>query len=270
MKNINILKRSTILLALSCIVSHGATIVSLGTAQNYTILSKAGISTTGTTSIVGDIGISPIAGTAFTGFSETLDPTGAFATSTLVTGRLFAASYTAPTPSVLGIAVGDMETAYTDAAGRTGTDFLNLASGNLDGETLAPGLYTWNSALNVTNSITFSGSASDVWILQVENRFNLANDAQILLAGGAQASNIFWQTAEGATLGTNSHFEGILLTATDIAVQTNATVNGNLLAQTAVTLEGNAITPAILPIPEPSTSLLLIGGLAAFIGVRRR
>lgn len=264
-----ILKCSTILLALTCMVSHGVTFVNLGTAQKFTILSKAGIDTTGTTFIVGDIGTSPIAATGLTGFGEMLDSLGTFSTSILVNGHLFAANYAPPTPTVLGIAIGDMHTAYTDAAGRSGPNFLNYLSGNLNGQTLAPGLYKWESALNVTDSIIFDGNASDIWILQVDNRFNLQNSAQIQLSGGAQAANIFWQTAEGAKLGTNSQFEGILLTATDIAVKTGASVKGNLYAQTAVTLEANAITPAVA-IPEPGTSLLLIGGLVALIGARRR
>jgi hypothetical protein len=160
-----------------------------------------------------------------------------------------------------------MGTAYTDAAGRSGPDFLNLGTGSLNGQTLAPGLYKWASAVTITDSVTISGNASDVWIFQIDNRLTLANGANIVLSGGAQAQNIFWQTAEGATLGTTSHFEGILLTATDIDVQTGASVNGNLYAQTAVTLDSNAITQAI---PEPASMLLLgLGGTVIFAARRR-
>ena len=105
------------------------------------------------------------------------------------------------------------------------------------------------------------------WVLQVDNRLSLANSANIILSGGAQAQNIFWQTAEGATFGTNSHFEGILLTATDIAAQTGATMNAMLYAQTGITLDANDITA----VPEPSSFALLTGGMVAlFVGARRR
>jgi len=244
-------------------------VVNLGTAGNYTLLSKAGISTTGTTSIVGDIGVSPIDSTAITGFGLTMDSSGTFSTSSLVTGQVFAADYTAPTPSMMSTAISEMETAYTDAAGRSGPDFLNLSSGNLNGETLAAGLYKWGSAVTITDSITFDagGDSSAIWVLQVDNRLNLANSANITLSGGAQAQNIFWQTAEGATLGTNSHFEGILITATDIAAQTGATMNAMLYAQTGITLDANTITA----VPEPSSFALLTGGMVALlIGARRR
>ena len=243
-----------------------AMIVDVGTAGNFAILSKSGITTTAGTSIVGDIGVSPIASGGITGFGETMDSSGQFSTSAMVTGKLFAADYAVPTPAMLTTAIGDMETAYTDAAGRSGPNYLNLEGGNLNGETLTPGLYKWESAVTITDSVTISGASSDVWIFQVDNRLTLASGANILLSGGARAENIFWQTAEGATLGTTSHFEGILLTATDIAVQTNASVNGHLYSQTSVTLESNAITQVI---PEPA-SMLLIGLSASVLLVARR
>jgi hypothetical protein len=73
--------------------------------------------------------VSPIAATAITGFSLTLDSSGEFSTSSQVTGEVFAASYAAPTPATLTVAVGDMGSAYTDAIGRSNPDFLNLGDG---------------------------------------------------------------------------------------------------------------------------------------------
>jgi hypothetical protein len=96
--------------------------VNLGTADHFAILTKAGISTTGTTNIVGDIGVSPIAASAITGFSLTRDATGNFATSPQVTGRVYASDYTPPTPAQMTVAVGDMGIAYGDAAGRVAAD----------------------------------------------------------------------------------------------------------------------------------------------------
>src|SRR3989338_7131225 len=104
--------------------------VNLGTAGNFVILAKSGISTTGTTSIVGDIGVSPIDSTAITGFGLIADSSNTFSTSSLVTGKAYAADYAPPTPTKMTTAVSDMETAYTDAAGRTLPDATELGAGD--------------------------------------------------------------------------------------------------------------------------------------------
>src|SRR6185503_11236867 len=88
-----VLSAMMILGGVSRAVSGSPAVVNLGTAGNFVILSKAGISTTGTTSIFGDAGVSPIAGTAMTGFGLTMDPSNTFSTSSLVNGKMYAANY---------------------------------------------------------------------------------------------------------------------------------------------------------------------------------
>jgi len=222
--------------------------VNLGAAGNFTILTKTGISTTGATLVTGDIGVSPTAAISITGFGLVADPSNVFSTSTLVTGRVYAADFAAPTPANLTTAVANMETAFTDAAGRpagVGPN-LNLLAGNLTpSQNLAPGVYTWNTPGNVSIStnLTLTGGANDVWIFQITGTLRLETGVRILLAGGAQAKNIFWQVSGAVTLLPNSHFEGVILGQTNIAVQTGATANARLLAQTAVTLDANPVTP---------------------------
>ncbi len=65
---------------------------------------------------------------------------------------------------------------------------------------------------------------------------------RIILSGGAQPKNIFWQIAGQATIGTTAHFEGIILSQTAITLQTGATMNGRALAQSMVALESATIT----------------------------
>ena len=115
--------------------------VNLGTAGNFVILAKSGISTIPTSAITGDIGVSPIDSTAITGFSLILTAGSPFATSAQITGKVYAPDYAAPTPDNLTTAIGDMQTAYTDAAGRTTPDFTELGAGQIGGLTLVPGLY---------------------------------------------------------------------------------------------------------------------------------
>ncbi|HCE68353.1 MAG TPA: DUF3494 domain-containing protein [Geobacter sp.] len=217
--------------------------VNLGTAGNFVILAKTGVSTTGTTAVVGDIGISPAAASSITGFNLIADSTNTFSTSSLVTGKLYASNYAAPTPAVMTAAISDMQTAFSDAAGRTTPDFTELGAGNISGMTLVPGLYKWGTGVLITNAgVTLSGGVNDVWIFQIAQGLTVNNSAIITLSGGAQAKNIFWQVSGQATLGTAADFKGIILSQTLISLNTGARMTGRALAQSAVTLNANTVT----------------------------
>jgi hypothetical protein len=224
------------------IYGEGPATVNLGTAGNFVILACTGVSTTGTTSIIGDIGVSPVAATYMTGFGLIMDASGTFSTSSLVTGNIYAADYTEPTPTNLTAAVGDMGIAYTDAAGRLNPDYTELYAGDLTGQTLIPGLYKWSSGILVSaGGLTIAGGPNDVWIFQIAQNVTIADGAIITLSGGAQPQNIFWQIAGQLTLGTTAQFKGIILCQTLVSMNTGASVNGRLLAQTAVTSDQNSV-----------------------------
>ena len=228
---------------LTVLAKKGPDAVNLRSAANFVVLSKSAISTTGTTSIVGDIGVSPAAATFITGFGLIADSTNTFSTSSLVTGKVYAANYAVPTPTTMTTAISDMETAFTDAAGRAIPTATELGAGNISGMTLAPGLYKWGTGLLVTSAgVTLSGGPNDVWIFQIGQDLTVNNSAMITLSGGAQAKNIFWQVAGKATLGTAADFKGNVLSQTLISLSTGAVVTGRLLAQTAVTLDAARAT----------------------------
>lgn len=213
--------------------------VDLGAAGNYVILAKSAINNGLTSVITGDIGLSPAATSYITGLSLT-DATG-YATSAQITGKVYAADMADPTPITLTTSVENMITAYNDAAGRPSPDFFELSTGNIGGKTLTPGLYKWTNTVTIPSDITILGDVNDVWIFQIAGDLSLSSAIKITLIDGAQAKNIFWQVAGEATLGTTSHFEGILLSKTGITLQTGATMNGRALAQTAVVLESNVV-----------------------------
>ncbi|WP_298275473.1 ice-binding family protein [Ferroplasma sp.] len=220
--------------------------INLGTAGDYTILAKTGISTTGTTSITGNIGVSPAASTYITGFALTLNSSGQFATSSLVNGNVYAATYASPTPAGLTTAVSDMQTAYTNGAGRVNPNYVNLGAGNINGMTLVPGLYKWGTGVSISSSITLTGNSSSVWIFQIAGGLTFGNGAHIILSGGVQPQNIFWVVASGVSIGTTASFYGIVLSQTDITIATGASMTGLALAQTAVTLESDTLkAPAL-------------------------
>ncbi len=222
-------------------IGKGPAPVVLGTAGNYVILAKTGISTVPTSAITGDIGVSPAAASFLTGWALVLDSTGVFATSSQVTGKVYAANYAPPTPSNLTTAVSDMLTAYTDAAGRT-PDYTELGAGNIGGMTLSPATYKWSTGVSIPTNVTLNGGPNDVWIFQIAKGITVASGAKVILAGGALPQNIFWQSAGVVAIGTTAHMEGVILSQTGITLNKGASVNGRLLAQTAVTLNNNAVT----------------------------
>lgn len=210
--------------------------VNLGTAGTFAILSKTGITDVYASAITGDVGTSPITGAAL------------LLTCGEVTGKIYVVDAAGPLPcavndaTTLTAAVGDMGTAYLDAAGRTSADFTELGAGEIGGLILAPGLYKWGTDVLISTDVTLSGGPNDVWIFQVAGNLNQANAKRVTLAGGALAKNIFWQVAGSVAIGTTAHFEGVVLGKTLVAVNTGASANGRLLAQTAVTLQMNAVT----------------------------
>ena len=218
--------------------------VDLGTASTFAVLSKSGITNVYASAITGDVGASPITGAAIG------------LTCPEVTGTIYSVNAAGPLPcrvtdaTGLTAAVGDEETAYNDAAGRTNPDFVNLGAGEIGGLTLAPGLYTWSTGVSISDDVTLAGGPNDVWIFQIAGTLKQASAKNVTLTGGAQAKNVFWQSAGAVAIGTTAHFEGTILSKTMIAMNTGASVNGRLLAQTAVTLQMNAVTaPADVVVP---------------------
>jgi hypothetical protein len=215
--------------------------VNLGASGAFVILAQSGISTVPQSAVTGDIGVSPIARGGITGFSETMDVSNTFSSSTQVVGKLYAADYASPSPSNLGTAVLAMQAAYTDAAGRA-PDHTELGTGNIGGMTLSPGTYKWSTGVLIPTDVTLNGGPDDVWIFQIAGGITQASATRVILAGGARAQNIFWQAAGVVAIGTTAHMEGIVLAQTGITLATGASVNGRLLAQTAVTLQKNVVT----------------------------
>jgi hypothetical protein len=146
--------------------------------------------------------------------------------------------------TLVGNAVLDMGTAYTDAAGRPTPDFTELYSGDISGRTLVPGLYKWGTGVTINTDVTLQGGLHDIWIFQIAGNLTQASATNVTLTGGALAKNVYWQVSggTGVAIGTTAHMTGIVLAAKGITLNTGATVNGRLLAQTAVTLDANAVT----------------------------
>lgn len=214
--------------------------IDLGSTNNFAILAGASVSNVPLSSVTGNVGLSPAAGSGITGFG-----------AAEITGIVYTVDVSGPAgstmaPTMLTAAKGDLTTAYNDAAGRTPVpsgSFLDPGTGNIGGLTLIPGLYKFTSTASITGSnVTLSGTATDVWIFQIATALNVGNGIQVILTGGAKASNVFWQVGTSATLGSTSVFKGTILADQSISLNTGAVVEGRLLASAAsVTLASSTV-----------------------------
>jgi hypothetical protein len=219
--------------------TSGQAPVALGSATTFAVLAGSTVTSTGGTTVNGDLGVSP--GTTLTG-APTVNGTTHLGDPAAAQAQL------------------DLTTAYNDAAGRT-LGAVTVA-GNLGGQTLAPGLYKSTSSLEISSgdlTLDAQGDANAVFIFQMGSTLTTTSGRQVILSGGAKAANIFWQVGSSATLGTTSVFKGNILALTSITVTTGAAVEGRLLARNgAVTFDANTIT-------SPTSATLCILQSAAVV-----
>jgi hypothetical protein len=241
------LYRSLAALAATAGILHaaGPAPVNLRSAAHFTILAGAAITTTGGGIIQGDVGVYPISGSAI------------HLTQAQVRGVIYSPDAAGPAgsiidPALLLAAKGDLTTAYNDAAGRTPVPsgpFLNPGAGNMGGLNLIPGLYKFTSTALITGAdLTLTGGADDVWIFQISSDLDVGSNVKIILAGGAQPRNIFWQVGTSVSIGTFASFKGTIMADQAIVMKTSGAMDGRALAFTAgVTFNGDV---GSRPLPE--------------------
>jgi hypothetical protein len=199
--------------------------VPLAGIADMAILAGSGITNTGATRITGDIGLSP--GTSIGGFPP---------------GILVGTQHI--NDDMSNQAKLDLTVAFLDASARTSTDIVTL-SGNIGGLTLTPGLYKSTSSLSISSgdlTLDAKGNTNAVFVIQIASSFTTTSGRKIILAGGAQEANIYWQVGSSATFGTTSVLKGIFLVKESITFNTGATLDGRALTRTgAVVLAGNTI-----------------------------
>ena len=226
---------SVVVLALSAgDASAGQVPVSLGAADGFAALAGSTVTSTGPTTLNGDLGVSP--GSSLTGF-----PPGK------VNGTIHATDPTAAQ------AQADLTIAYNEAASRQPPQALPADVG---GKTLTPGVYKTGAtpALGVTGTLTLDGQGDPtaVFVIQVGSALTTAVGSHVNLIGEAQPSNVFWQVGSSATLGTSSTFAGTILAYTSISINSGVTLDGRALARNgAVNLIDDTINVPTAPIPVP-------------------
>ncbi|KAJ6483306.1 hypothetical protein C8R45DRAFT_1149218 [Mycena sanguinolenta] len=246
-----------LLATVGCAFAAGPAPVLLGTAGNFAILAKTGVSSVPNSDVSGNVGVSPATITSVTGFSLTQDVSTQFWTSTQVDGRVMGSTDGLPTPALLTVAVLDMQTAFTDAMNRPNPNFVELKAGLIGGSILTPGLYKWTTAVSISTAITIAGGPADTWIFQISGTLTQAPNVHITLTGGALSHNIIWAVAGTVQVGANAVFEGNILAQTNVIMGTDAIDFGCIYSQTAVALLEAMVLcggSTTLPPPPPSSS----------------
>ena len=217
----------------SAVAGPGPATINLGTAASFAVLATASTSSTGATVINGDVGLSP-------GSSQGILPSE-------VNGTIHVNDV------VVTQAQADLLAAYNDAVSRSAN--AQSLPGNLGGLTLAPGLWVNSTSVLISgsgpgNNVTLDaqGDPNAVFIFKMGSTLTTGPGAQVILAGGAKAGNIFWQVGSSATIDTTSIFKGNILAAISVTLKTGAVAEGRLFAGAtgdptgAVVLDGNTIT----------------------------
>ncbi len=203
--------------------------VVLGTAERFGILAGVGVSNQAGPSVINnlDVGIYPGVRASVTGFPP----------ATIVNGAIYASDDIAPpgVPAMLLQAKTDLTNAYLAAEAAVSPAPVTV-SGDQGGLTLAPGIYKSTSTLSIANgnlTLDAQGNPNAFWIFQIASGFTTVGGAggSVILAGGAQAKNVFWQTGSSAVIGDYTSFQGNILALTSITMNSHATAVGRMLAR---------------------------------------
>ncbi len=199
--------------------------ITLGAAANYVILAGSTITNTGATTLCGNLGLSP--GSSVTG------------------APLLACGGISDVDDLAAVAAkAALISAYTQSAGLASTITLP-ASADIGGLTLYPGVYVDSGVLNIGSNVTLDaqGNPCAIFIFQVAGGLTASTPSvQVILAGGAQASNVYWQVAGVSALGVSVSFVGTIMDATAISMGSGAKLTGRALAETEVSLSSDSIT----------------------------
>jgi hypothetical protein len=217
----------------STTASLGPLAPDLKTSARFGILAYSTVTNNAGPSVINnmDVGISPGLLSSVTGFPP----------ATVVGGAIYGADSPAPAPAQLTQAKLDLTAAYLYAEGATAPAPVTIA-GDQGGKTLAPGIYKSTSTLLIQSgnlTLDAQGDANAVWIFQIASDFTTVGGSpypspaggNVILSGGAQAKNIYWQVGSSAVIGDYTAFNGNILALTSITMNTGAVANGRMLAQ---------------------------------------
>jgi type VI secretion system secreted protein VgrG len=203
----------------------------LGAASPFAVVAGGTVTNTNVTTITGDLGVYP---------SST--PIGT--TPPVVIGTSYLG-----TPEALA-AENAMTTTYNQLAAEPCD--TNLTGQDLGGKTLRPGVYCFDSSVELTGTLTLDGTPSGDkhgWVFQIGSTLTTASSAVVQVINGGNLCDAYWQVGSSAKLGTGTTFGGSIVAMASITLNTGSTVVGRVLGRTgSVTLDTNTVSVASCPV----------------------
>jgi hypothetical protein len=214
----------------------GPPTINLGSAGSFAVMATASISSTGPVVINGNVGLAP-------GTSQGIPPA-------QVNGTIHV------NDPIVTQAQADLLAAFNDATSRS-TNAQTLP-GNMGGLTFTPGLYVNSTSVLISgagpnNNVTLDaqGDPNAVFIFKMGSTLTTGVGSQVILAGGAKASHVFWQVDTSATIDVGSIFQGNVLAATSITINTGAAVTGSMFSGAAGGAGSATINASTVTVPAP-------------------
>ena len=213
--------------------SVAANAINLGRASTFAVLAGGGFANYETSSVQGNLGISPVI-SYFDSGSLSLDGSYHFG------------------DSAAKVAITDAQAAYRSAESLTATASIPA---ELGGQTKSAGVYQSLTGLALNGILTLDGqnNPNAVFVFKTPTTLTTGISSKVTLINGAQPCNVFWQIGQNVIFSGTTEMKGNVLTNGTFRSERGSSISGRIFAhQGTISLTGTSITrPACLKYVGP-------------------